>query len=219
MCNVCDLRVTKILTAYLQRPDVTKPGQHAAEQVLKRIRYLFFQGTSANLEKQISMSEASDFDLDGSLVELVDMMMVKEIVVPGVTPDANIFDRPLLRRGALRVGSETETLAWDNDDVVDLFETALQAAQDLSFGSSKVGHLDGIDDVLIANNIVHSAMGEKTESYNFMWSWEDKAQEIQRQLESDQPTDLLPLSCQAGSEEGLVPSLGILDKLFGALYQ
>ena len=211
--------MTKILTAYRQRPDVTPPGRHAAEQLLKRIKYLFFHGTAASLAKQMSSSQASDFDLDDPLGELVDMMTVTEIVPAGARPDANIFDRSLLRRCALRVGSETETLAWDNDDVVDLFETALQAAQDLSFGSSKVRHLDGIDDVLIANNIVHSAMGEKTESYNFMWSWEDKAQEIQRRLANDEPTDLLPLSCRVGPEEGLLPSLGILDKLFGALYQ
>lgn len=51
---------------------------------------------------------------------------------------------------------------------------ALVAVQSLSFGSTKVRHLDAIDDVLIANNIANSANGEKTtESYNYWWAWQD----------------------------------------------
>lgn len=52
---------------------------------------------------------------------------------------------------------------------------ALIAVQELSFGSTKVRHLDAIDDVLIANNIANSANGEKTESYNYWWIWQDSA--------------------------------------------
>lgn len=49
------------------------------------------------------------------------------------------------------------------------------AVQHLSFGSTKVRHLDAIDDVLIANNIANSANGEKTESYNYWWTWQDSS--------------------------------------------
>ena len=66
---------------------------------------------------------------------------------------------------------------------------ALHAVQDLSFGSTLVRHMDAIDDVLIANNIANSANGEKTESYNFWWSWEDAAGEIQKNLERQRSAD------------------------------
>ena len=59
---------------------------------------------------------------------------------------------------------------------------ALLAVQPLSFGSSKVRHLEPIDDILIANNISCSAKGEKTESYNYWWSWQDAAKTIQEKL-------------------------------------
>lgn len=66
---------------------------------------------------------------------------------------------------------------------VSIFASALQAVQQLSYGSTKVRHTDPIDDIQIANNIANSANGERTESYNFLWTWEDKASEIQRKLE------------------------------------
>lgn len=49
--------------------------------------------------------------------------------------------------------------------------------------------MDAIDDVLIANNIANSANGEKTESYNFWWSWQDAAGEIQKNLERQRSLD------------------------------
>ena len=36
-------------------------------------------------------------------------------------------------------------------------------------------HLGAIDDILIANNIAKSASGEKAETYNYWWRWEDDA--------------------------------------------
>ena len=35
--------------------------------------------------------------------------------------------------------------------------------------------IDDIDDILIANNIAKSASGEKAETYNYWWRWEDDA--------------------------------------------
>lgn len=66
---------------------------------------------------------------------------------------------------------------------------ALFAVQELSFGSSRVRHMDAIDDIMIANNIANSANGDKTESYNYWWSWQDAAEEIQRNLERMRSTD------------------------------
>lgn len=67
--------------------------------------------------------------------------------------------------------------------------TALLAVQELSFASSRVRHMDAIDDIMVANNIANSANGDKTESYNYLWSWQDQAGEIQRNLMERQRSD------------------------------
>jgi hypothetical protein len=223
--------LVKILTAYLQRVDITSAGKHAVDQVLKRVNYLKFTDDTSDevLSDQPSTLSliASDFELEHSLCNLLDMMVVDQLQ-PGAMPDTSIYDRPLLRRCVLRSRSQTESLFWDHGASVDMFESALQAAQDLSFGSTKVRHMDGIDDVLIANNIVHSAMGEKTESYNFMWSWQDKAREIQRQLDQ-RALELTALSCHAdtydyhedeqeddGQSYSMLPSLSAFQSVFCA---
>jgi hypothetical protein len=102
-------------------------------------------------------------------------------VAIGATPKEGIFDRPIMRSRKPKKG--TNALApWDNIASVSVFANALQAIQQLSYGSTKVRHVGSIDDIMIANNIASSASGEKTESYNFLWVWEDKAIEISRNL-------------------------------------
>lgn len=77
---------------------------------------------------------------------------------------------------------------------------ALIAVQHLSFGSTKVRHLDAIDDVLIANNIANSANGEKTESYNYWWSWQDNSgEDIQQRFSR--------LRSESSSMFGVFPSM------------
>jgi hypothetical protein len=78
------------------------------------------------------------------------------------------------------------------------FPSALFAVQELSFGSSRVRHMDAIDDIMIANNIANSANGDKTESYNYWWSWQDAAGEIQRNLERMRSTDSATNSLLSG---------------------
>lgn len=63
------------------------------------------------------------------------------------------------------------------------------AVQHLSFGSTKVRHLDQIDDVLIANNIANCANGEKTESYNYWWSWQDNGADIKQYFSRQRSTE------------------------------
>lgn len=76
---------------------------------------------------------------------------------------------------------------------------ALIAVQQLSFGSTKVRHLDAIDDVLIANNIANSANGEKTESYNYWWSWQENGDNIQQRFSN--------LRSESSSMFGVFPSM------------
>jgi hypothetical protein len=104
----------------------------------------------------------------------------------GAKPCDDIFDRPILRSRKPRKGNRAP---WDNRAAISVFPSALQAVQQLSYGSVKVRHIDPIDDILIANNIAKSANGETTESYNFWWSWEDTASEIQRNLERERSSE------------------------------
>jgi hypothetical protein len=116
--------------------------------------------------------------------------------IHGAKPTDHIFDRPILRS---RIPSKEIAFAtWDNRASLSAFPSALQAVQQLSYGSAKVWHIDPIDDILIANNILNSADGETTESYNFMWSWEDKANEIQRNLERQRSTETTAASIFSG---------------------
>ena len=114
----------------------------------------------------------------------------------GAKPSSDIFDRPILRSRAPRKGSTRAP--WDNRSTISVFSSALQAVQQLSYGSTKVRHIDAIDDILIANNIVNSANGEKTESYNYWWSWQDTASEIQRNLERQRSAETSAVSLFSG---------------------
>jgi hypothetical protein len=135
----------------------------------------------------------------------------------GAVPDKSIFDRPILRRRILRsIRKKKAQIYWDDKAAVESFPNALQAIQDLSFNSSKIRHLDAIDDILLANNVVHSANGEKTESYNYMWSWQDTAGEIQRNLEHQNSSEsFLPFAGQ-GPAQKAIRSLNLLDTLCGS---
>jgi hypothetical protein len=190
--------------------------------LLKRLDYLSFEGSSRELAKasRSSSAVASDYTLDKTLGELVNMMVV-DAPEAGARPDPNIFNRPLLHRSALTMmmtatskkKKKNKELPLEEQESVKTFANALQAAQDLSFGSTKVRHLEAIDDVLIANNIVHSALGEKMESYNCIWSWRDQVEDIQRQLIHNTVT-----AC-AGPEPILPSTTCLWDALFGAFYQ
>jgi len=180
-----DMVAAKVLTGYGNRDDITPAAKHAVDQLLLRLKYLNFDGTAADLAVRCgSSTTASDFVLDeDSLRDLQGIYVDPQ--KPGARPDPNIFDRPLLRRRAMR--DRNGNYHRQNAGPAESFPNALQAVQELSFASNKVRHMDAIDDILIANNIVHSANGKKTESYNCIWMWQDDA-------------DLENLECQRSSE-------------------
>lgn len=178
---------TKILTAYTDQPNVTAAGKHAGKQVLQRLKYLIFRGEARDMANEFGESPfESDFLIDEDIVESTKMVLVGPLK-PGAKPRPDIFTRPILRTVALSKGNTRGP--WDNHASVDNFPSALTAVEELSFASTKVRHADFIDDIQIANNISNSANGEKTESYNYMWSWQDTAGEIQRNLEKQRSVD------------------------------
>jgi hypothetical protein len=60
--------------------------------------------------------------------------------------------------------------------------------------------MDAIDDIMIANNIANSANGDKAESYNYLWTWEDTADEIHRNLLRLRSHDSASLSIFSGAQ-------------------
>jgi len=159
----------KVLTSYLQTPNVTPAGQHAASQLLLRMKYLVFQGEIE--DEGDSGIQSSDFELSFEIKRDLESIVV-ETRSPGAKPREDIFDRPILRSRAPKKGMEKAP--WDNASSVSPFPNALLAIQQMSFGSTKVRHLGSIDDVFIANSIAKCAGGEKSESYNYWWKWQDE---------------------------------------------
>ena len=162
---------------------ITRTGHHAAEQLLLRERHLCFEGVVDELVSldKIPQVSASDLELDPATLSKA-LEVDAGIRIHGAKPTDHIFDRPIL---CCRIRKDNARAPWDNRASLSVFPNALQAVQQLSYGSVKVRHAGFIDDILIANNIASSADGERTESYNFLWSWEDKANEIQRHLERE----------------------------------
>jgi hypothetical protein len=189
----------KVLTSYLHMKNITPAGRHAAEQLLLRLKYMVFEGDVADIApapKESVCLTASDLTFEKDITsKMMSIQIGKRI--HGAKPRDDIFSRPILRRRKPKNGNIEAP--WDNQARVSAFPSALQAVQQLSFGSVKVRHLSFIDDVLIANNIAKSANGQRTESYYYMWSWEDTASEIQYKM-SLQRSDLLSPSTFTSEE-------------------
>jgi hypothetical protein len=160
--------------------DATPAGRHAAEQILLRCKHLVFKGRMSELAASGSNPSVSDMAFDDDLLSKVERIVVAKRSY-GAKPRDDIFDRVILRSRAPRKGNKSAP--WDNRASVSAFSSVMHAAQQLSYGSTKVRHIDAIDDILIANNIANGANGEKAESYNYWWSWRDTALEIQRNSE------------------------------------
>ncbi|GAX26806.1 hypothetical protein FisN_9Lh075 [Fistulifera solaris] len=171
--NDLDLKkslAAKVFHSYRKRADITLAGKHAAEQLLLRLRYMTFQGSVSDLNMTICPStQASDYAFDPQLLNASQSVIVTKLTF-GACPRKDIFDRPILRR---RAHHENKVMPVFGRDA-DYFPSALQAAQEFSFGSTKVRHVGQIDVVLIANNIANSANGQKTQSYSFVWNWQEE---------------------------------------------
>lgn len=155
----------KVLYSYQTSADVTRAGKHAAEQLLLRLRYIIFQGSVDTSEVVVGSSTrlSSYSAFDHNLLQASQSSVTIPKLMAGACPRKDIFNRPILRSCA----SRCENGGHD----ADRFPSALMAAQEFSFGSTKVRHAGPIDVVQIANNIANSANGQKTQSYSFVWNW------------------------------------------------
>ena len=148
--------VAKVLTSLVELAGTTPAARHAASQILLRTKYLIFD----NSEVVRSRRTVADFCFDKELVALAKRVVIVDGKIhTGAQPRMDIFNRVIYRGSGFAAG--------------DSFPSALHAVQELSFGSIRVRHVNPIDDVLIANNIASSADGGTSESYGYVWSWED----------------------------------------------
>lgn len=167
----------------MQTGSITAPGLHAVQQLLLRLKYLRFDDSPIDIAESNYSIIASDLTFSDDLLAVAEKICVDKIT-PGAKPRQEILLRPILRsRPPIKGGQH---VAWDNYAAIDSFPSALVAVHELSFASSRVRHIDSIDDILIANNLASSANGEKLESYNYMWSWQDaNAGEINKNLKGE----------------------------------
>jgi hypothetical protein len=94
-----------------------------------------------------------------------------EALPHGAKPISDIFHRPIIQT-KIHLNNKGEASTFESTSVA-VFCSALQAVQQLSFGSTKVRHVGAIDEIRMANQIASCANGQQGESYNFSWTWSD----------------------------------------------
>ena len=145
----------KVIKSYLDTPSITPLGKHSAEQLLFRLKFLKFEGEVSDLVPQEGENvKSSDLLFEPDLLEGISAVQLR-FLLHGARPKKDISNRPILRRRKPKDGNTDAP--WDNSASVVAFSSALQAVQQLSYGSAKVHHVDGIDDVMIANNLAKCA--------------------------------------------------------------
>jgi hypothetical protein len=212
----------KVLCMYKDLPDISAPSRHGVTQLLLRLKYMIFSHCPSNSSIEDDINNNTNFDdemllsIQNYTVSVDDMNVYQN----GAEPRFDIFDRPIyglwmpVKRVTVAVavkgetkngGDENGTSRVDESSSYEVYPTAsaggkiydnaLQAVQDISFGSIKYRHsitkkkdktdyssssaptLTLIDDILIANTIAQCADAKDnvidTESYNHTWRWYD----------------------------------------------
>lgn len=135
--------VAKVLTSLKDLDDTTPTTHHAASQLLLRLKYLICIDTDATKAgPRGSRRIDPDFCLDSQLVFTVKQVVLAEKVHSGAKPRTDIFNRGIAR-GSKAGGGQSGAIFFD------AFPSALHAVHELSFGSTKVRHVNAIDDIAI----------------------------------------------------------------------
>lgn len=148
--------VAKVLVKLKELVIATPATQHAASQLLLRIKYLICIDTDA----AATMATAADLGWDGPLVAAVRQVVLPHKVRSGAAPRADLFNRAVVRwRRQRRPGSTTTTTTqkgsqgtWTEETTT--YPSALHAVQELTFGSTKVRLVDPIDEVEIGTRCI-----------------------------------------------------------------
>ncbi|OEU12141.1 hypothetical protein FRACYDRAFT_244402 [Fragilariopsis cylindrus CCMP1102] len=180
-----------ILTTYLRSSEdnnnksdagvKTSAGCHAAKELLLRLKYMNFRNHNPN-----ACRKTCRVIPEGLKINYVLLAKIKRVRIPdrkhGSKPNPVIFHHPVLRYQKPLSTKSGRMPLWNNYNpaAVSIFANALLAVQQLSYGSIKgrrsSQHRSSsvpIDDIAIANKIVHCANNKMEVCYNFMWAWED----------------------------------------------
>jgi len=158
---------SKILSSYLDKDGNTPAGNHAAMQILLRMKYLNFSGPIDELlYPRKDFPSGNDFAFEQKLLSAAKSSYVVNKKVEGAKPKGDVFDRSIIR---LRIPADCSPKGVDPKT----YSSPLIAVEELSFGSKTVKHSQSIDDIAIANNIAGCAEGFAKQAYGFYWRWED----------------------------------------------
>ena len=91
--------VAKVLSSYLFLAKTTPPGRHAADQLLRRLPFMIFEGAITSQEGTV----ASDFEFDSKLLQEANDIIIQPRDI-GTKPLEDIFDRPILRSRSAKQG-------------------------------------------------------------------------------------------------------------------
>ena len=164
-----------IIYCYSRKKTCTAVGKHAATQLLLRHPHLQMNGGLDDDEPR--NIQVSDLELGDALLHAAESIEIRGGTV-GAEPLDDIFGRPVTRKrlpgAAANAGGKMPT-PWDAGNTLSSFNSAIEAVQELSFGSKYRDNTGAfIDEIAIANNIAKCANGETgAESYGFEWGWED----------------------------------------------
>ena len=180
-----------ILTTYLRRSEdnnnksdadvKTSAGCHAAKELLLRLKYMNFRNHNPN-----ACRKTYRVIPEGLKINYILLAKIKRVRIPdrkhGSKPNPAIFHHPVLRYQKPLSTKSGRMPLWNNYNpaAVSIFANVLLAVQQLSYGSIKgrrsSQHRSSsvpIDDIAIANKIVHCANNKMEVCHNFMWAWED----------------------------------------------
>jgi hypothetical protein len=182
--DIADSITAKILFAFKSSGHLGLAAEHAVSQLLLRLPYLMFYGDIMDNSDPISLCRPQDFELNPDLQTAIHKVNVLGEVYHGTAPMLDIFDRPIYGlwipiKTMSREGScDANNFSGPSSSACGkIYTNALQAVQEVSFGSHKYRHDDcKFDEIQMANTIVLCADAvqfEHTESYNHTWRWLD----------------------------------------------
>eukprot|EP00536_Pseudo-nitzschia_multiseries_P011380 jgi/Psemu1/289649/fgenesh1_pg.383_\ len=206
----------KILFSYLSLSKIPPAARHAARQLLLRVKYLKFGKNRLLASKEAIPNVVSSVDLK---IDYILLAKIKRVQLSdwkyGTEPDALIFQRSVLRRrkphnwerSLSPEGEKKKDINWVELSSVVMFESALIAVQQLSYGSVKVRRSSSelIDDIAIANDIARSANNDKSGCYGFLWAWEDA--KISDRDDQDGDNDVIRKSAMYNEDRLLYQSI------------
>lgn len=159
----------RVLSAYLASPSVCSAGQHAARQLLLRMKFL-------NSEDKVACNRhvSSSCEWEESIIAKIKAIPIDSLL-HGESPRSDISHRPIIR-----VQDSSKISGPNKSNSKTSFSSVLLAVQQISYGNIEDCQLQDIDEIRIANQIALCADGQGREFYGYSWAWK-ASNDIRRQ--------------------------------------